>query len=571
MQFSRFIFYVALLLAPVAFVGTTWLYLYPVLHGCGFPQPPRGSVRAPFRLLALGDPQLEGDSSLPDPTRPSFPSLKYFKSDMRNAGSWRRRRQMIKQTWPGVRRDALKWLEGLRKRLDLWGNDLYLAHIVRSLRWWTGPSHVAVLGDLLGSQWVSDGEFERRAGRYWDTVFKGMERVPDEIMLGDREKEVQGRKWGGTLEVLGDDKRWENRVINIVGNHDIGYAGDIDEGRVKRFEKAFGSVNWDIVFTLPAANGPEVEAKDAAALRIVVLNSMNLDTPAWSSELQRETYDFLNYLVTSSRPVEDKTHATILLTHIPLLKEPGICVDSPYFDFFESGQGVREQNMLSDYASKVVLESIFGLSQNHEVDGQGFGRRGIIIDGHDHEGCDVLHWIKQPGIPSRCPEDAQSIQLTASESVVDLLASGNHTDSDASDSQPEEPWSPKWEALRYPHPPLMTAPNGECVELQHVPSMREITLRSMMGDFSGYAGFLSAWFDESAGEKGEWQLEFNTCGAGVQHWWWAVHIIDLVLVAFLVVGSLVRLSEVKPKALVPSDAAETALLGDAGVVKPQKK
>jgi hypothetical protein len=52
----------------------------------------------------------------------------------------------------------------------------------------------------------------------------------------------------------------------------------------------------------------------------------------------------------------------------------------------------------------------------------------------------------------------------------------------------------------------------------------------MMGDFSGYAGFLSAWFDYDKGEKGEWVVEFSTCGVGVQHWWWAVHIIDLILV-----------------------------------------
>ena len=30
--------------------------------------------------------------------------------------------------------------------------------------------------------------------------------------------------------------------------------------------------------------------------------------------------------------------------------------------------------------------------------------------------------------------------------------------------------------------------------------------------------------------RGEWVIEFSTCGLGTQHWWWAVHVIDLILV-----------------------------------------
>jgi hypothetical protein len=58
----------------------------------------------------------------------------------------------------------------------------------------------------------------------------------------------------------------------------------------------------------------------------------------------------------------------------------------------------------------------------------------------------------------------------------------------------------------------------------------------MMGDFSGHAGFLSGWFDSSLGDNGEWVFEFNSCGVGVQHWWWAVHSIDFSLVVMILVG-----------------------------------
>ncbi|KAF2800282.1 hypothetical protein K505DRAFT_293046 [Melanomma pulvis-pyrius CBS 109.77] len=565
MQLSRLLFCIAFLLAPVCLVGTTWLYLYPLFHGCAFPVPPSSSTLpiAPFRLLALGDPQLEGDSSLPKPGTPVLPSLRFLAEDLRRAASWNRRKDLISDAARRlVLKDVPKWFEGKRKIVDLWGNDYYLAHIVRSLRWWTQPSHVAVLGDLLGSQWVSDGEFERRAERYWGRVFKGMEKVPDAVMEGEPEKGVdeETKSWGRTVEALGADKSWESRVINIAGNHDVGYAGDMSEARIERFERAFGKAHWDIVFNLPQDGlGSLDEPTDIAppALRLIILNSMNLDTPALSETLQRQTYDFMNHVIGTARPVTDKTHATILLTHIPLHKESGICVDSPFFSFYQSGSGVKEQNMLSEHASKIILEGIFGLNGNPEAAGQGFGRRGIILNGHDHEGCDVMHYVSRPGLSKghteTLTEDIKAgIANTSSASDMDEMAGNTTTsadevkdectstsDSDSDSNLEPEPTPPQWHARRYPFGP----PNEPSCIYPHPtyqkPQIREITLRSMMGDFSGYAGFLSAWFDPRAGAAGEWKLEFKTCGVGVQHWWWAVHIVDVVALAFLGLGVIV--------------------------------
>jgi hypothetical protein len=570
MQFSRALFLVAAALSPLCLVTTTWLYLYPLFHGCGFPvpTPARASHRnttipvpaiAPFRLLALGDPQLEGDSSLPKPGARVFPSFEYLADDLRKSGSWGRWWYILRlAARDAVKKDLPKWLEGHRKRVDLWGNDWYLAHIVRQLRWWTQPSHVSVLGDLLGSQWVGDGEFERRAERYWGRVMRGMEGVGEGVMgeVGRRakieeEEEREGgeedgseeeheeeggrvaeKKWGGTTEVLGADETWAHRVINIAGNHDIGYAGDIDENRIERFERAFGKVNWDIIFTLPQSapnfTTNSLEDTEPPALRLVILNDMNLDTPALSGPLQTETYDFMNHIITTSRPVTDKTHATILFTHIPLHKEPGVCVDDPYFAFFNSGHGVEEQNMLSDYSSRMVLESIFGLSGNPDADGQGLGRRGIILNGHDHEGCDVLHYVSKKEhacLPRDLPSDLGEEWYT------------RYYNSRTSEEA-------KWHAKRL-YRGYESRSKGikrpPCEE--DTPHIREITLRSMMGDYSGYAGFLSAWFDQSLGERGEWRFEFNTCGVGVQHWWWGVHIVDLILVVIVVFGVLAKMVE----------------------------
>ena len=69
----------------------------------------------------------------------------------------------------------------------------------------------------------------------------------------------------------------------------------------------------------------------------------------------------------------------------------------------------------------------------------------------------------------------------------------------------------------------------------------------MMGDYSGHAGFLAAWFDTNKGEKGEWVFEFNSCGVGVQHWWWGVHILDVVLGVVLVGAGVGRAVERVPE------------------------
>ncbi|KAK3079288.1 hypothetical protein LTS18_005237, partial [Coniosporium uncinatum] len=275
---------------------------------------------APFRLLAFGDPQLEGDTSLP--TLEVFPlsSLKELWSTARDGDT----RSLLRFAFTCVQntliKDVPRALSSYRKRLDLIGNDYYLAHIYRTLHWYTKPTHVTVLGDLLGSQWIGNKEFDRRNERFWKRVFAGARSVPEETMQGSE-----------AIEELGENTSWNDRVIAIAGNHDIGYAGDIDEARIERFEKAFGKVNWSITFTLPGALNETATTETGAvtwpgkpALRLINLNSMNLDTPALASDLQLSTYGFMNDMIMSGKPVEDRTHATILLTHIPLFKDEGV-------------------------------------------------------------------------------------------------------------------------------------------------------------------------------------------------------------------------------------------------------
>ncbi|KAI4156803.1 MAG: hypothetical protein L6R39_001025 [Caloplaca ligustica] len=464
-------------LALLSITSTTYIYSYPTVHRCRFPRQPSSSKPAPFRLLALGDPQLEGDSSLPDPNEALLPSFKNLWQDLVAAHSISHRVLVTRSCLRALLLDDIpRALQSYRKRLDLLGNDYYLAHIYHTLYRALGPTHVAVLGDLLGSQWISDEEFEHRGWRYWSRVFKGGQRVDEEVTAGIH------------IGTLGQENVWKRRIINVAGNHDVGYAGDMTLDRIQRFERVFGRANWETRFILPD-KGARNNISAVPELRIVVLNSLNLDTPATDQELQRETYAFINNIIATSRPVEDQTSATVLLTHVPLHKEEGVCVDAPRFDFYdeEDGGGLKEQNHLSYNAGKGILEGIYGMSGNPQAPYGGLGRHGIILTGHDHEGCDVYHHL--PADP-----DTESRSWAAE----------------------------KWDTSCQRHK-------------SSIPGIREITVRSMMGEFGGNAGLLSAWYDDL---DEQWRFEYSTCSLGVQHVWWAIHILDIVTIGIVSAAAL---------------------------------
>ena len=465
----------AILFFTIANISTCYLYLYPLAHNCGFPTPPPSTTNsnsnqpAPFRLLVLADPQLEGDSSLPTARDGYFPSAQKLVSAYKTSGAFtpNTRSHFIDIAY----KDIPRLLRLLRKRLDLLGNDYYLAHIFRTLSTFINPTHVTVLGDLIGSQWVSDEEFERRGRRYWGRVFQNARRVEDEIM------------GGRSVTSLVGDERWKWRVINVAGNHDIGYGGDLKREKIERFERVYGKVNWETRFTLPVTGGEEA-GMDLPELKLLVLNSLNMDAPVLSHDLQADTYHFINDVIAASKPVEDTSSATILLTHLPLHKEDGVCVDGPMTKYYDSDSGgaIKEQNHLSSDASKGVLEGIFGKSGKPDAPAGGLGRNGIILTGHDHDGCDVYHHLPEVS-------DPELRSWTAERTDVSTLKR-----------------------------------HGE------IPGIREITVRSMMGDFGGNAGLLSAWYDDGAGK---WLFGYSTCKLGTQHIWWAVHVFDLVTLMLL--------------------------------------
>ncbi|RAK80555.1 uncharacterized protein BO72DRAFT_445132 [Aspergillus fijiensis CBS 313.89] len=611
------------LLVPLAVTSSLYLYLYPVVHGCAFPLPQHDShsfsdaflatVRqhmpidaepapaAPFRLLVLADPQLEGDSSLPKAedelparlrlhwgqiwaalTSPALPlnsssatdaestsdstSSNASESDPKpilNPDLNTRANQStpFKINLPAtqqaitsalhslLRTDLPRTLKAARKRLDLLGNDHYLAHIYRTLHWWTQPTHVTVLGDLIGSQWVSDEEFQRRGHRYWERVFQGGVRgdsfIPSSAPPADTDDDDDF-----ALNPTTQPSRWTNRLLNIVGNHDIGYAGDASAARIARFEETFGKVNWDVKFwlnTSSSSTSTSASNHDATPqIHIINLNSLTLDTPAHSRDIQSASYDYLNALIADRlAPVTDRSTFTLLLTHLPLHKRAGVCVDAPHFKFFEEDDdppigeekrwfagGLREQNHLSEWVSgNGVLEGVFGMSGDGAVEGGGWGRKGLVLTGHDHEGCDVLHFVRWGGgLDSVLKGDGEGEGEGKGEGEGEDKGTGKQETevaaAAAADADPEQrDW--QWDAKRY-----SSAQEAATTTSTSTPSIREVTMRSMMGAYGGYAGLLSVWFDV---DKQEWEYEIQMCAAGVQHIWWAVHVVDLVTLGVAVV------------------------------------
>lgn len=605
MRLSTLLFVVFRFLLPPAIIATLLLYLYPVAQQCSFPTPTSTSTPAPapapafstqpsrpdvclldslspltqrqgrlhkdeehpqndttapvalpsiapFRLLALGDPQLEGSTSLPPPDAPTFPSLAHLS---RSLHTHPLQLAELPHLFRAAIRDlALKDIPALlqtyRKRLDLWGNDLYLAHIYRHTKWWTHPTHTVVLGDLLGSQWIPDPEFDRRTQRFWHRVFAGGQMVDEAIMwpqghhtgLGGHDPQEEpslnhdDRFKGEEIGAAGYDA-WRDRIIAVAGNHDVGYAGDLDKGRIHRFERAFGRVNWRYKFWMPptaigssdvpADKEPVDDPIDPLAsldppptLDLVILNSMNLDGPAWDSDLRAESWDFLESTIAHLHEKgtdHRRGQATILLTHIPLYKEAGICVDAPFFSYFPEQYhgGIREQNHLSQNTSARILDGLFaGLQTGQEE----VISNGIILNGHDHEGCDVWHqYQRNPATPAQAAAAAAAAasSATLSSSPIDGDA---EPETKVADQQPHTDTHPPWTASRY----------RGISNQQPAPGIREVTVRSMMGSYHGNAGLLSAWLDPNTQE---WRFDYATCVLGVQHLWWGVHVLDLVVLA----------------------------------------
>lgn len=280
-------------------------------------------------------------------------------------------------------------------RLDIFGNDFFLGHIASMMRKRLEPSHIVVMGDLFSSQWIGDSEFYNRTSRYMKRIFNrdtsSLERIKSEYHDEEGQYKVDWLAWGKKLdETRAQEKPWdlgfhhENvyswdpekedfLFINLTGNHDVGYAGDVTYQHMARFHQLFGKDNYWI----------EYDTDTDHPWRVVVLNSLLLEGPALQNEFIDVTWEFLYQLF--ERRFEG---STVLLTHVPFYKEEGLCADGPEFRYYpdpfeaESYKSnlLRSQNHLSEDVSNRVLNLVFDND-----------KPGIILTGHDHIGCETIY------------------------------------------------------------------------------------------------------------------------------------------------------------------------------------
>lgn len=356
-----------------------------------------------------------------------------------------------------------------RTRLDIFGNDFYLGHIYSMMQKRLNPSHVVVLGDLFSSQWIPDDEFFNRTKRYMTRIFDRNSPNLTEIQSQNHDDiglyQANWQRWGKQFDLLNKTQKFEfgyNDVyswdpenedflfINVTGNHDTGYSGDVTYQHLTRFQQFFGKDNYWIEY-----NNDNNGENSEKAWRLVVLNDLLLEGPALQPEFVDYTWEFLYQLF------ERKFNgSTVLLTHIPFYKEEGLCYDGPEFKYYpneferepyKSGL-LRSQNHISEETTDRVLNLIFSND-----------KPGIILVGHDHVGCEVTY---------------------------------NKNSSNG-----------KWVATRDPL-------SADKYFDYHI---KEVTVRSMMGEFDGNAGLLTGQFNYA---RKQWEWTFTLCPFAIQHFWW---------------------------------------------------
>lgn len=378
------------------------------------------------------------------------------------------------------------------KRLDNYGNDYYLGHIYNTMKHRLQPSHVAVMGDLFSSQWIYDSEFYNRTYRFVERLFpRPLEYKQNAIETHQKHEDYDWVRFLEDENAMDPLHRFNSRVyndvydwfkpyndqspdfenplfINLTGNHDIGYSGDATWQHMARFHHLFGQNNYVINYN---KGTPE-------EWRLVVLDSLTMEGPALQQEFLDFTWSFIENLQKYENP--NFNGSTILFTHIPFFKREGLCADGPEHRYYVNNERepfknglLRSQNHLSYETSQKVLDIVFPNAD----------KQGIILTGHDHVGCDTwLNYKPKTGELAEQNELAEQKGEWVAETQKD-------------------------ETTRA--------------------SIREIVVRSMMGDFEGQTGILTGHFNYNTSA---WQFEFTYCSFVIQHWWWAAKVTLLLSV-----------------------------------------
>ncbi|KAJ2740048.1 hypothetical protein H4S06_006221, partial [Coemansia sp. BCRC 34490] len=123
---------------------------------------------------------------------------------------------------PQIEGDAKLQREPRTGKFDIIINDYYLHYVYGSTIAAFKPNYVITMGDIFSSQWVKQGEYDKRIERFkWIS------------------QRVDGRN--NTI-------RSNHTNMYMAGNHDVGYGYETRAYHIRRFEDNFGPLNrkWTV-------------------------------------------------------------------------------------------------------------------------------------------------------------------------------------------------------------------------------------------------------------------------------------------------------------------------------------
>lgn len=369
------------------------------------------------------------------------------------------------------------------KRLDNYGNDYYLGHIYRTMKQRLRPSHVVVMGDLFSSQWILDSEFYNRTLRFVERLFpRSLEYKKTVLDTHSKHENYDWRRWLGEEVRMDPGHRFKSRVYNNV--YDWIYPhNQYPNYHDPLFVNLTG--NHDIGYSGDATWQHMARFHHLFGQNNYVIN-YNLDTEEqWrlvvldsltleGPALQQEFVQYTwQFLEHLQQENQRFNGSTVLLTHIPFFKQAGLCKDGPEHVFYDNYEPEPYKNGKLRSQNHLLYETT---QKALDIVFPNPDQSGIILTGHDHYGCDS--WYNYDGT--------------------------------------------QWSASHTKNQTNRT-------------SIREVVVRSMMGDFDGQTGLLSGHYDYDAHT---WIFEFSYCSFVVQHWWWAA---KGTLLAAVLVQSLIFL------------------------------
>lgn len=237
----------------------------------------------------------------------------------------------------------------LALRLTQFYSDIYMRRAFRSTILGTKPDHILFLGDLLDGGPIL-------ASEEWQESLKRFQHIFDQSEGGIE----TGRQ------------RPAIPVYTLPGNHDLGYEAmeTANSEAVERYRRVFGPLEHNVTI---------------GSVEFVLVDAQALDG---SGDVAARSWNFVK-----QKAKEMKNHVRILVTHIPLFRPDdtpcGSNRASRVINQRMNRQGyapfqITYQDYLTEKSSSKLLDSLKPV---------------MVLSGHDHDQCFVLHKSNQGFIP----------------------------------------------------------------------------------------------------------------------------------------------------------------------------